>query len=184
MGVTAEERRELLPSGVYPVYKSRIGWAHDRLKREGLSTSVKRGFWQVTEKGLRYAEANPRLSEDEVRRLARPSSEAVIADSALAGSQPPPVVATGSPDDNIRSALQEIQQSLHRELLDRIAERDPQFFEKLVLWLLRAIGYGLDSTSIEHTGRPGDEGVDGVISLDQLGLDKIWSLHGDCTPGC
>ena len=57
LGVTAEERREFLPSGIYPVYKSRIGWAHDRLKREGLSSSVERGFWQLTEKGRRYAPA-------------------------------------------------------------------------------------------------------------------------------
>jgi len=173
MGVTTEQRRELLPSGIYPVYKSRIGWAHDRLKREGLSRSVKRGFWQVTEKGLHYAEANPRLAEDEIRRLARPSSDVAISDSIPAGPLPTPAVTAGSPDDNIRTALQEIQQSLHRELLDLIAERDPQFFEQLVLRLLRAIGYGMDSASIEHTGRPGDEGVDGVISLDQLGLDKI-----------
>jgi len=69
--------------------------------------------------------------------------------------------------------MDDIQQSLRRNLLDLIADRDPHFFEQLVLRLLRAIGYGIDSSSIEHTGRPGDEGVDGVISLDQLGLDEI-----------
>ena len=66
--------------------------------------------------------------------------------------------------------MDDIQQSLRRNLLDLIADRDPHFFEQLVLRLLRAIGYGIDSSSIEHTGRPGDEGV---ISLDQLGLDEI-----------
>ncbi len=69
--------------------------------------------------------------------------------------------------------LSGIQESLRRDLLGRIAERDPAFCEQLVLQLLRGMGYGLDQTSIEHTGRPGDEGVDGIISLDELGLDKI-----------
>jgi hypothetical protein len=131
MGVTAEERSELLPSGIYPVYKSRIGWAHDRLKREGLSSSIKRGFWQLTEKGLRYAEANPRLPEVEIRRLARPSSDSAGSDVAVADSSHVEAAAPGSPDDNIRAALEDIQQSLRRNLLDLIADRDPQFFEQL-----------------------------------------------------
>lgn len=105
MGVTAEERRELLPSGAYPVYKSRIGWAHDRLKRDGLSTSVKRGCWQITEKGRRYAEANPRLSEAELLRLARPQSDVAIVDSAPGGLVPAPVGVSGSPSACRQSAM-------------------------------------------------------------------------------
>ena len=138
-----------------------------------MSSSVRRGFWQLSEKGRRYAEGSTRLSEDDIRRLARPTSDSAVSDAAFADSLPGEPVAPASPDDKIRAAMEEIHQSLRRNLLDLIADRDPQFFEQLVLRLLRAIGYGVDSSSIEHTGRPGDEGVDGVISLDQLGLDKI-----------
>ena len=68
-----DQKRELLPSGTYPVYKSRIGWAHDRLKRDGLSTSLRRGFWQITDKGMAYARANPTLDANELKRLAYPN---------------------------------------------------------------------------------------------------------------
>ena len=69
-----DQKRELLPSGTYPVYKSRIGWAHDRLKRDGLSTSLRRGFWQITQKGTEYVRATPILSTDELKRLAYPKN--------------------------------------------------------------------------------------------------------------
>jgi restriction system protein len=75
LGVTVDERRELLPSGTYPVYKSRIGWAHDRLKREALSTSVRRGFWKLTDAGVRYAKEHPALPPEELHRLAYPGRE-------------------------------------------------------------------------------------------------------------
>jgi len=124
----------------------------------------------LTEKGRRYAEASTRLLEDEIRRLARPTGDSAVPDAPFTDTPRVEPVAPGSPADNIRVAMEDIQQSLRRNLLDLVEDRNPQFFEQLVLRLLRAIGYGVDSSSIEHTGRPGDEGV---ISLDQLGLDKI-----------
>lgn len=173
--ISEEERRQLLPSGVYPVYKSRIGWAHDRLKREGLSSSVRRGLWRITDKGLAYAKQHPKLAQEEVARLARPTR------SSVAGSDQSAVLLTGTcdildlpPDERIHLALHEIRESLVRDVLQHIAARDPEFFERLVLQTLRAIGYGADEGSLEHSGSPGDDGIDGVISLDRLGLDQVY----------
>src|SRR3972149_9182772 len=71
LGLTDGDRAELLPSGVQTVYKNRAGWAHDRLKRSGLSTSLKRGFWKLTDAGRDFAISNPApLREEVVERLA------------------------------------------------------------------------------------------------------------------
>src|SRR6187455_3435115 len=70
LGLTEQERTELLPSGVQVVYKNRAGWAHDRLKRRGYSTSLRRGFWKLTETGREFAAAHPApLSPEEIERL-------------------------------------------------------------------------------------------------------------------
>lgn len=177
--ISPDQRRELLPSGIYPVYKSRIGWAHDRLKREGLSTSLRRGFWQITDKGLAYTRANPSLSVTELKRLAYPkhtvSTTSADRDNSLPITDQDDVgTPLETPDDRIGSALAEIEESLRHDLLARVRTRDPEFFEGLVLKVLRAMGYGADEDSLEQSGGPGDDGIDGVISLDRLGLDKVY----------
>jgi restriction system protein len=170
-----EERRRLLPSGVYPVYKSRIGWAHDRLKRDGLSSSERRGFWRITEKGIAYAARHQHISEKELARLARPAKSL---EARSSGSDVAPNgdndVSEQSPDERIHLALHEIRESLVQDVLQHIVAREPEFFEHLVLQMLRAIGYGADERSLERSGKPGDDGIDGVISLDRLGLDHVY----------
>ncbi|GAC1463564.1 MAG: hypothetical protein PVSMB1_13900 [Gemmatimonadaceae bacterium] len=105
LGLTDVERAELLPSGVQSVYKNRAGWAHDRLKRHGYSTSRKRGFWKLTEAGRDFANANPSpLPEAVVERLAadkhdvrlRQSDQAQVLEAPAA-----PALATASPDDRL-----------------------------------------------------------------------------------
>src|SRR5580765_1840658 len=59
LGLTDADRAEILPSGIQPVYQNRAGWAHNRLKRAGLSSSVRRGYWKLTDRGREFAAANP-----------------------------------------------------------------------------------------------------------------------------
>ena len=70
LGLSVDDRAERVPSGVQSVYKNRNGWAHDRLKRAGLSTSPRYGFWKLTADGLNFATARRVLSDEEVERLA------------------------------------------------------------------------------------------------------------------
>ena len=71
LGVSDADRQELLPSGTQPVYKNRAGWAHDRLKRAGLSSSPRRGYWQLTDQGFAYAASHPApLAAKEAEQLA------------------------------------------------------------------------------------------------------------------
>src|SRR5580692_5644473 len=70
LGLSDEDRAERVPSGVQPLYKNRNGWAHDRLKRAGFSTSPRVGFWKLTPEGLSYATKKKHLTADEIERLA------------------------------------------------------------------------------------------------------------------
>ncbi|MBP8283324.1 MAG: restriction endonuclease [Chromatiaceae bacterium] len=175
-GITDEERRVLLPSGIYPVYKSRIGWANDRLKRQGFSISERRGYWRVTEKGLAYAASNPSISEGELKRLAYPGRNLhinrMVVETLTEIEQPE--FPGSAPEERIHQALTEIREGVVHDLLQRIASREPEFFERLVLQVLKAMGYGADELALEHSGSPGDDGIDGIISLDRLGLDQVY----------
>jgi restriction system protein len=183
LGLTEEDRAQLLPSSVQHVYKNRAGWAHDRLKRAGLSWSPRRGFWQLTPAGIEYVrEHSAALPPAEVARLAEaftqvrlspPREIDVVEQQALAVLESPPVI-TESPDETLERAVSEIRESVGAELLEAVLRSSPRFFENLVLDLLHAMGYGTSRTHLQRVGGVGDEGIDGIISLDRLGLEKVY----------
>jgi restriction system protein len=82
--------------------------------------------------------------------------------------------ATESPDETLERALSEIRDSVGAELLETVLRASPRFFENLVLDLLHAMGFGTSRTDLQRVGGVGDEGIDGVISLDRLGLEKVY----------
>lgn len=88
----------------------------------------------------------------------------------------PPVAPVGpqSPDERIEEALTELRESVAQDLLERIAQAPPAFFEQLVLDLLHAMGYGTSRDDLRRVGGSGDGGIDGIISLDRLGLEKVY----------
>jgi restriction system protein len=177
------DRAELLPSGVQAVYKNRAGWAHDRLKRAGLSQSPRRGFWQLTPKGLEFAKRRTNaLTAAEIEQLAtgnagvrlrpRPSDDG-DADIPLVAT-PIEQSPTASPDDRLEVAISELRDAAADDLLEAIARSSPKFFETLVLDLLHAMGYGTSRSDLQRVGGSGDGGIDGIISLDRLGLEKVY----------
>lgn len=183
LGISDEDRQELLPSGVQPIYKNRAGWAHDRLKRAGLSSSPRRGFWQLTDQGKMFASQHAHaLSTKDVEQLAigfmdvrlrPPSSGESLASPALVES-PPAAAAISSPDDRLGEALGELRRTVAAELLESLASVSPSFFESIVLDLLHRMGYGTNRSDLQRVGGVGDGGIDGVISLDRLGLEKVY----------
>jgi restriction system protein len=181
LGLGAEDRAERVPSGVQPLYKNRNGWAHDRLKRAGLSTSPRQGFWRLTPEGQKFAAANPRLSDVEVERIAnvdrsqrlRPKKDAPD-DAPSAPDFPQETSAKASPEERIEAALTELRESVGRDLLENIGRAPPEFFEQLVLDLLHAMGYGTSRSDLQRVGGSSDGGIDGIISLDRLGLEKVY----------
>lgn len=183
LGVSDEDRQELLPSGAQPIYKNRAGWAHDRLKRAGLSSSPRRGTWKITPAGIEFVASHPEpFSAQTSTELAmgyigiklRPQPE-----SGLPPEQAPIDLlntssTVASPDDRLGEALRELRQTAESELLELLGNVSPSFFETIVLDLLHAMGYGTSRSDLQRVGGAGDGGIDGVISLDRLGLEKVY----------
>jgi restriction system protein len=180
LNLSDADRLELLPSGKQPVYKNRAGWAFDRLKRAGLSFSPQRGFWQLTDSGIQYANTHPApLSNKDVEQLAltfidvrlRPQVEGQPLPAQIVTS-PPSTIET--PDDRLSGVLTELRRTVAAELLESLASVSPGFFETVVLDLLHKMGYGASRSDLRRVGGVGDGGIDGVISLDKLGLEKVY----------
>jgi restriction system protein len=183
LGIDETERLTLLPSRTQPVYKNRAGWAHDRLKRAGLSSSPRRGYWKLTESGVAYAKSHPDpLTVSEVEDLAlanvnvRLRPESVTDEVAILTKSEPAVLQdrSATPDDQLENAITHLKEATAEDLLETISQTSPKFFEILVLDLLHAMGYGASRADLQHAGRSGDGGIDGIISLDRLGLEKVF----------
>jgi len=181
LGLSADERAERLPSGVQHVYKNRNGWAQDRLKRAGFSASPRYGFWQLTPEGIAYEASHKTINEDELERLSNPlrtarlklKTDVAVADSTAAANEEL-TSQKSSPEERIEAALTELRESVARDLLELIGRAPPEFFESLVLDLLHAMGYGTNRSDLQRVGGSGDGGIDGIISLDRLGLEKVY----------
>ncbi|PZQ76956.1 MAG: restriction endonuclease [Variovorax paradoxus] len=183
LNVDGEARKELLPSGTQPVYKNRAGWAHDRLKRAGLSSSPRRGYWQLTDQGKAFALQHPNaLSGSELEQLALGFVDVrlkpPVAGESLASPEllqaPASSTAIASPDDRLGEAINELRQSVAAEVLEALAVVSPAYFETIVLDVLHRMGYGGNRTDLQRVGGSGDAGIDGIISLDKLGLEKVY----------
>lgn len=182
LGLNDAQRQELVSSG-QPVYKNRAGWAHDRLKRAGLSTSPKRGLWRLTEQGIAYAQKyHTPLSTDEIERLAlgfvnvriKNTSDSNSAKEIFEEASPISASAKASPDDRLEQALKELREAVAADLLENLLRVSPSRFEIIVLDVLHRLGYGATRDNLHRVGGSGDGGIDGVISLDKLGLEKIY----------
>ena len=178
--LTDQDRQELLPSGTQPVYKNRAGWAHDRLKRAGLSSSPRRGYWQLTPKGVEFASSHAApLSPSDAEQLAIGFMDVRLRehDDHPPVAHPSPGASssvTASPDDRLEEARLELRSSVAAELLDSLKAASPSFFETVVLDVLHRMGYGASRADLQRVGGSGDGGIDGVISLDKLGLEKVY----------
>ncbi|EMC8778469.1 restriction endonuclease [Providencia rettgeri] len=181
LGLDENQRSELVASGQL-VYKNRAGWAHDRLKRAGLSQSLSRGKWCLTEAGLAWIENNPfPLSKEQVNHLAfdfmdiklKTNPDAVLLDEDTQIDSETPLQAR-SPDDRLNDALKEIRDSVAIDLLTNLLQVSPTRFEFIVLDVLHKLGYGSHRDDLQRVGGTGDGGIDGIISLDKLGLERIY----------
>ncbi len=181
LGLSAADRQEILPSGVQAVYQNRSGWAHDRLKRAGYSSTPRRGLWKLTPEGLSFAGAHPGpLTPEAVEAIASSHKDVrlrppkgVPGEPAL----PAPLVTdlpVASPDDRLEAAIAEMRRTVAVELLEVLAQVPPASFETIVLDLLHRMGYGASRADLQRVGKAGDGGIDGVISLDRLGLEKVY----------
>jgi restriction system protein len=179
-GLTPEERADILPSGKQTRFANRVHWAKSYLGKAGLIESTRRGYFKITARGRQVIDAKPAridinlLSNFEEFRKFRETS----AQDATENHHPAEPVFTNStetPDEIMRVAHRQIEASLAQDLLDRIRAAPPDFFERLIVNLLLSMGFGGSAAEAGRAlGRSGDDGVDGVIDQDALGLDQVY----------
>ena len=183
LGLTPEERAQLLPSGKQRVLHNRAHWAKFYLMKAGLVSFPKRGTFVATDTGRELLARKP--SEINVEMLRQyPSFEdfyrgdhSVTTEpvSAAAVSSPTSALPASTPEEQIEKAFLTIQSALRTELLQRISQNTPAFFEELIIDLLVQMGYGGSRPdAAAQLGKSGDGGVDGVINEDRLGLDRVY----------
>ena len=172
--LTEEDRAELLPSGRQAKLDNRVGWASTYLRKIGLLQSTRRGWFIIADRGLDVLRSNP--SRIDLKFLSQyPEYE-----EFRSRSQKPPDEEMGeeheqTPEEIFDASYQELRGGLAQELLEIVRGSSPRFFEKLVVDLLVAMGYGGSRKDAgQAVGRSGDGGIDGIIKEDRLGLDVVY----------
>jgi restriction system protein len=176
MGLGETQRTERLANLPHLRYRHRSGWALSMLKAAGYADSPTPGIWRITDRGrellARYPEGFDEETGRQVIREGRRETQGDDIDPG-GGADAGEAAAQQTPDERIDGALEEVRRAVARELLDKIAQAPPAFFEELVLDLLHALGYGASEDDLERVGQAGDAGIDGVISLDKLGFERV-----------
>ncbi len=177
LGLSEEDRLEMLPSGAQRLVVNRTGWAAWYMMQAGLVARPSRGFIQATEEGNFLLAKKPPVINNKllqtyplfVAKMKKPTSEQGLSKGEEFTEQDQP------PDEQIESAFSRLNNSLASELQDQMAKMDPFRFEQLVVDLLFAMGYGGSrEEAAKVTKKSSDEGIDGVINEDRLGLDVIY----------
>ena len=176
--LTDEEVKELLPSGKQTRFINRIGWTRTHLKKAGLIKYSRRGVFQITERGINLLADNPlELSAsylkkyDEYLAFCYPKNDSGSTDYQDDNDYQ----SSDTPEEALENAHQQLQKALSIEILENIKQCSPNFFESLVLDLLVSMGYGGSRKEAgQAVGKSGDEGIDGIIKEDRLGLDAIY----------
>jgi restriction system protein len=173
------ERRSLLPSGHQTIIDNRVGWAKTYLVKAVLLEAVRRAHFKITERGLAILKQNP--SEINVRFLKqfpefiefqKPSKQDEKVNAQVTHEEP---MAALTPRELIEDGYKRMRDSLAQDLLARVKQCSPDFFEQLVVDLLVAMGYGGSRKDAgEAIGRSGDGGIDGIIKEDKLGMDVVY----------
>lgn len=166
--LSEEDLRTLKPSGGESLFKNRIGWSIFYLKKAGLTDSKNRGCINITPEGLKVLDKDI----DKKFLMKYPKFKKFISGEKPDDLRNDPT--TKTPEEEMDYYNKKIIQELSEELLELIKSNSPWFFEKLVIDLLLAMGYGGFPESGECTSKSGDGGIDGIIKQDKLGIDQIY----------
>lgn len=176
------DRGAALPNGKL-IFENRTAWALTHLGQAGLISRPTRGHAAITASGqVALAEGHDRIDMTYLSRYptyqefrSRHRGDSDEPNSAAAAMPAAPVEQSDStPEDLMAAAERENRAGVEAELLQRLSALEPSAFERLVLQVLTGLGYGGRSGAIEHTGRIGDGGIDGIIRQDPLGLERVY----------
>ena len=180
--LTDDEREELLPSKRQRRIDNKVHWALTHMAKAGLVERPERGRVRLTGLGREILEKYPERVDMVVLmafppyvefRSNRSEKQVVASDSNAAADETTSAEEAASPGELLAAAKAENEADIEGELLARARALEPVQFERLVVRLLERMGYGAEGR-VEHSGKPGDGGIDGIISQDPLGLDRIY----------
>lgn len=171
-----EDINELLPSGKQTRFYNRVGWARTYLIKSKLLEMPRRSFYKITERGQDVLKGNPiRIDMNYLKRF---PEYIVFKEKQNERDDKKKIEETteeSTPEEILEGAYQEIKDNLALEVLENVMSCSPAFFERLVVELLVAMGYGGSwQDAARAVGQTGDEGIDGIIDEDRLGLDTIY----------
>ena len=176
-GLTDDEKRVMLPSGGARLFDNRVGWAKTHIMQAGLLSSPRRAISVITDRGREVLRDNPDRVDLRVlngfedyrefrkRRKTAEDSEDFTGDTDDAQT----------PEEVLENAYFQVRRQIEGELLSHIMDSPPDFLERVIVDLVVRMGYGGSRKDAgEALGRSGDEGIDGIIKEDPLGLDIIY----------
>ncbi len=182
LGLSENDRKEMLPSGTQRKFDNRVSWARTYMQKAMLLSSTGRSKFCITERGIKVLKDNPSNINVKILRqfpefVAFQSStdkESKI-DGNSHSAQEIIEKTSQTPQEILDTTYQSLRQNLAQEILERIKNNPPKFFERLVVDLLVAMGYGGSRKDAgQAVGQVGDGGIDGIIKEDKLGLDAIY----------
>ena len=175
INISEKDLAELLPSGRQTKFDNRIAWAKSYFVQAKILETSKRGYFVITERGKDLLKQGHKRIDVKILN----QYPEFVEFHAMKPGEPPPLdtsdIQKETPEESLQKAYQSIHADLASELLAKIKTNSPKFFENLVVDLMLAMGYGgsrSDAGSI--IGKTGDEGIDGIIKEDCLGLDVIY----------
>jgi len=176
-GLAEDERKRLLPSGKQGIFQNRVAWARAHLKMGGLVENPRRGVFRITEAGQDLLRGDPPEINlkflrqiPKYRKHVEARKENVPAESDTKDEQEP-----RTPEEQLEEAYELLRGNIASEILSQLKASSPGFFEKAVVEVLVKMGYGGSRKDAgEAVGRSGDEGIDGIIKEDRLGLDIVY----------
>ena len=170
--LTDIELAELLPSGKQPVFSNRIGWCRTYLKKAGLIESPTKAHFMITKSGREVLKSGKKITNEVLREF--PSFVKFIDGDTKkvkdTAEEKDSLNNDETPQETLERVYGELNNVLKDELLTRIHEKSPDFFEKMVVELMEKMGYGRG----QITQKSRDEGIDGMVYQDKLGFDVIY----------
>jgi len=175
--ITEEQKNEMLPSGNQKIFSNRVFWAKSYLKMSGLVENTKRAHFRISTRGIETLKENP--PEINLRYLKKFPDYLELSKSwkkgNLSSDKEEEILTLQTPEELLENSYQDIRKTLAQDILSKIKLCSPSFFERLVVELLVKMGYGGSRTDAgKAIGKSGDEGIDGIIKEDKLGLDIIY----------
>lgn len=172
MGISDEDLKELLPSGIQTKFENRLAWSKSYFVQAGVFETPRRGHFRITDRGRELLKQR----DDRIDiKVLNQFPEFVEFHTAKANKEAEAEPSTETPEELLQKAYENIRTDLASQILERIKSNSPEFFEKLVVDLMVAMGYGGSRTDAgKSVGTTGDEGIDGIIKEDRLGLDVVY----------